>query len=328
MPSRIYRKKDTRVWYFRVVVRGQEIRRSLRTTDRKTAEKRAAVELERISAQRWGDDRHLWQEAVGRWGEEQGPALKPQTLRRYGTSLAVVAPVLEPLQVDEIDKTVLAKIASRPGVTNATRRRDLTAVSVILHAAEAWGWIDHVPTFPRRQIKERRDPILLPTPGEIEALHRLLSPMLSRLVRLLEQTGMRLEEAGSLTWAQVDKRRRTISLRDTKARRPREVPLSEDGFRTVSGTPRHMACEFVFWHSQDAPRRYGDLSGLLYDIRKRAGVPWRIHDLRHLFAVRYLQEGGSIYALQKILGHSTIAVTEGYLDYLTPEEQARAKGVA
>jgi hypothetical protein len=48
----------------------------------------------------------------------------------------------------------------------------------------------------------------------------------------------------------------------------------------------------------------------------------RFHDLRHEMAIRYLESGGSIYTLKKILGHGTIKQTEEYLDYLTPEQAA------
>ena len=37
-----------------------------------------------------------------------------------------------------------------------------------------------------------------------------------------------------------------------------------------------------------------------------------------------MRAGGSIYALQARLGHSSVKVTEIYLDYLSPEEAERA----
>ncbi|KUR78516.1 site-specific integrase [Novosphingobium sp. Fuku2-ISO-50] len=54
-------------------------------------------------------------------------------------------------------------------------------------------------------------------------------------------------------------------------------------------------------------------------------VRFRFHDLRHLFAVRYLQSGGSIYILQGIMGHGSVKTTEIYLAYLTPDQQQSAK---
>jgi integrase len=53
-------------------------------------------------------------------------------------------------------------------------------------------------------------------------------------------------------------------------------------------------------------------------LARGAGVPViRFHDLRHTFASNFLMGGGNIYDLQKILGHSTIQVTERYA-HLTP----------
>ena len=52
---------------------------------------------------------------------------------------------------------------------------------------------------------------------------------------------------------------------------------------------------------------------------------FKFHDLRHLFAVRYLRDGGGIYALQGILGHTSVKTTEIYLAFLTPDQQHAAK---
>lgn len=323
MPDNVYRKKGSKIWYFRAVIAGEEIRRSLRTANRAEADKRAQRKLEDLRRQHWGEQRYTWVQAVEAWVGEVGESLKPQTVRRYGTSISALGHILEPLFLDEIDKRALAKIATRPGVTNATRKRDLTAVSVILNAAEARGWIEDVPAYSRRRLRERSAPLILPTAAEVDRLVRHLSPMLGRLVRLLERTGMRLEEAGGLQWSNVDLRRKTITLTETKAGKVRVIPLTEAAVGTLSGTPRRLGCPYVFWTGQEPAHRYGDLSGLLYDLRKAAKVKWRIHDLRHLYAVRYLEDGGKLRDLQKILGHGSIAVTERYLAHLTPEEQVR-----
>ncbi len=38
----------------------------------------------------------------------------------------------------------------------------------------------------------------------------------------------------------------------------------------------------------------------------------RFHDLRHTFASIYVMEGGDLYKLSKLMGHSTIQQTEKY----------------
>ena len=46
------------------------------------------------------------------------------------------------------------------------------------------------------------------------------------------------------------------------------------------------------------------------------------HDLRHTFGHRFLVKGGDIYVLSKILGHSSVAVTERHYAYLRREDVA------
>ncbi len=48
-------------------------------------------------------------------------------------------------------------------------------------------------------------------------------------------------------------------------------------------------------------------------VLKQAGIDgFRFHDLRHTFASWYMMNGGDLYELAKILGHSNIKMTERY----------------
>ena len=145
MPRNLYRRGA--IWWGRVQVAGAEHRRSLRTRDRAEAATRLKAwkaELER--AAHFGIERHTWKEAVARYVAEIMPgAVKAGTATRYQTSLRMVDPILADLYLDQIGKHTIARIAGRKGPTNATRRRDLTAVSQVLRAARSWGWINHNP---------------------------------------------------------------------------------------------------------------------------------------------------------------------------------------
>lgn len=58
---------------------------------------------------------------------------------------------------------------------------------------------------------------------------------------------------------------------------------------------------------------------------KRLGIvaPARtIHSFKHTFSVNYLRLGGSMFHLQKMLGHSTLEMTRRYANLVTADLQA------
>ena len=50
----------------------------------------------------------------------------------------------------------------------------------------------------------------------------------------------------------------------------------------------------------------------------RLAAPFRFHDCRHHFASWFMMRGGSVPALQKILGHASLAMTMRYA-HMSPE---------
>jgi hypothetical protein len=60
--------------------------------------------------------------------------------------------------------------------------------------------------------------------------------------------------------------------------------------------------------------------GSLLKLDRFAGLkaPFRFHDCRHHFASWFMMRGGSLPALQKILGHASLAMTMRYA-HLSPE---------
>lgn len=311
------------VWWGRVSVNGKDVRRSLRTASRAEAQRRLKTFLEQADRLRFGEEpRHTWKDAVLGWAESA--EIKLSTRSRYLTSLRQVHLIMDGLYVDEIDRRIISRITRRPGPTNATRRRDLTAVSMILAWCVAHGWRDDNPAraFDRSVIRERRNPIVLPKLQDIDQVIAAATGGFGRLIRFAQYTGMRQEEIASLRWDQV--RGRAVQLVHTKTGRPRAVPLDDMALGTLSGTPRYLGGPYVFWWGDG--QRYAHPETNFRDVRKRSRAGhFRFHDLRHWFAVDYLRRGGSIYTLQQILGHRSIVTTELYLDYLTPEEAERAK---
>lgn len=307
--------KRNGMWYARIQVRGRDIRRSLRTSSLVEAKKRLHDVLAQAEHFRfYGEARHTWKAAVVEWASS-GPEIAAGTMKRYLVSLGQLRGILDELYVDEITMRTIAQISRRAGISNATRRRDITAVSVVLRWCVAQNWREDNPAanWDRSIIKERRDPIILPETYDIDCVVSAAPGNFARLIRFAQHTGTREEECASLERSQVDLRRQALMLSKTKTNRPRSVPLDERALGTLAGTPPRLGCPFIFWHPPGD--RYLNVASRFVAIVKRAqarakaekrSLPrgFRFHDLRHWYAVDYLRRGGSIYTLQQILGHS------------------------
>ena len=91
-------------------------------------------------------------------------------------------------------------------------------------------------------------------------------------------------------------------LRRWRARRP--APAQGLLFTTLKGTPIHSSALRAM-----VKRRSGK-AGLTKDVHP--------HMLRHTFASHAVMSGASLYAVQKLLGHKTAAVTQKYA-HLAPD---------
>jgi integrase/recombinase XerD len=294
--------------------------------------------------------RHRWIEAVVEWKEEAPRTLRPGTLKRYLVSLAQQRGILDDLYIDEISTDTVNQIAFREGVSNATRRRDLTVVAAVLRwcVAKQWRKDNPAEAWHRAIIKEKRDPMILPSDYDIDAVVAVATGNFAQMIRCAQYTGMREEECASLEWPDISLMRNIAQLQRTKTNRRRLVPLSQRAIGVLRATPASLNTKFIFWHeppiryhvrhdtNDPSKYRYANVASNFRAIVKRAqrnakresrAEPraFRFHDLLHWFAIDYLRRGGSIYTLRRILGHASIKTTEIYLSYLTPAEQLRAK---
>ena len=120
-------------------------------------------------------------------------------------------------------------------------------------------------------------------------------------------TGMRKGELLGLKWNQV--RNGFIYLQKTKTDRARQIPINddlEDLFKCIRKRVG-LKSDYVFtFHS----KRIESLNFSFPAALKRAGIEdFTFHGLRYTFASHFIMRGGSIKALQEILGHTTLAMT-------------------
>lgn len=338
--SNLYQRGET--WWGRCKIAGHEYRSTLRTTDRREAARRFKTWRLKLERQQIGEA-HVptFKEAVVRWVTEILPkAVKPAVAKRYIVSIRQLETVFGDLRIDQITNATIGEYISRRSAvaTNATIRRDLTALSRLLAACIAWEWRTDNPAryYDRSLVRERRDAIMLPRPEDVQTLVDACPPAMAAILRLLDQTGMREAEAVTLTADQIDWKAATITLTRTKTNRPRSIPfITPGGDATPILTASRTADGPVFRNAGKTAYAVASFSSgvgrVMRDLierEKKAKRPFRrfrVHDLRHGFAVRALQNGMGIYELSRHLGHTSVKTTEIYLHYLPTERAETAR---
>ena len=137
-------------------------------------------------------------------------------------------------------------------------------------------------------------------------------------------TGMRLGELLNLQWCDVDLVSRVIHVRNsetftTKTRKNRAIPMNDQLHALLCEMKDRRSSELVL-HSQGKYLSPENVSKRFKGYIRRASLNDKLHfhSLRHTFASWLVQDGVSLYEVQKLLGHSNIAVTQVY-SHLQPE---------
>jgi integrase/recombinase XerD len=149
---------------------------------------------------------------------------------------------------------------------------------------------------------------------------------LHTLVLTLIDTGLRLEEALSLTRSNVNLDQMLLTVHG-KGGKQRVVPFSFELrkvlWKFTSKQNTNVDLIFSTRDGRKLQRRntLRDFKALCHRLGF-APVKRSIHALRHTFAVNYLRNGGSVFHLQKALGHASLEMTRKYANLLTDDLQA------
>ena len=140
--------------------------------------------------------------------------------------------------------------------------------------------------------------------------------------------GMRLAELCGLCWDRIDFRMNQISvtrsrdktgLKDsTKTKLKRIIPMTAEVRAMLLATfQKQLNGKFVFVEKDGSEVRYAHVYRRFHEAQDRACVTNKIrfHDLRHSFASNYMMNGGNVFDLQKLLGHTKIDMTMRYAHF-------------
>ena len=207
------------------------------------------------------------------------------------------------------------------------RERKLNARTVVQYSAGLRFFF--VKTLKRHYMLESiplpREPRTLPTvlsPGEVTTLIESASNLMHRAILMtLYSTGMRRAELCQLKVSDIDKERMVIHIRQGKGQRDRDVDLSESLLETLREYWRWMKPKtYLFpgtiqgWRA-DVPITGKVVWAACRQAAERSGIQKRVypHLIRHCYATHWLEAGGDLLVLQKLMGHAKLEDTVKYL---------------
>lgn len=245
--------------------------------------------------------------------------VSPATIRWYEQSLCCLD--TESPTSDDI-KALIVRL----------RERGLEPVSIKsrLQAVRAYcRWAGLAVVIPKMKIEQR----VLPTFDGTQVARLMqwrprTTPQhrLQALIATLCDTAARIDELLSLRWEDVDFDNLLLTLHG-KGRKDRKTPISLELRRRLFLWQRTSETKAGLVFGTRGGTKQGRRN-VLRDVKalcRELGFepPARtLHSFRHTFALNYLRNGGSVFHLQRMLGHSSLEMTRRYANLTTADLQA------
>lgn len=133
-------------------------------------------------------------------------------------------------------------------------------------------------------------------------------------------SGLRVQELVNVKVRDLDLVRKTVHVRDGKGGYDRLVPISSDFIRGYSSYQNtHELIEYLFpGQARGSAMSISAMQHALITARRKAGIIKKIsmHNMRHSYAVHFLEDTGDLLKLKQYLGHRDIKNTMRYLKYV------------
>jgi integrase/recombinase XerD len=207
-----------------------------------------------------------------------------------------------------------------------------TSCNISIRAFNAFlTWLaefDHTPARLRiKQIKEPKTTYRGYTDEEIKKVLRFKPQgffewRLITLACLLIDTGCRIEEVLTLKTGSLDLNNQLLRVKG-KGGKERVIPFSFELRKLLFLYLRKRqdkTGDYVFCATSGNRLSYRNILRDWEGLCHKIDIPYRpFHSLRHNFALSFIREGGDVFTLKRLLGHSTLQTTQIYVDLQTED---------
>lgn len=160
---------------------------------------------------------------------------------------------------------------------------------------------------------------------------RMLAARDRALLLLFLESGLRLSEMARLRVVDIDLDRQRVNVRLGKLGKSR---LSGFGPQTRKALWRYLGLrppsvegEALWVTEEGTPLSVSGVQMIIRRLKRNAGlrhVKGSVHKLRHTFANSYLRHTRDMKGCRIVLGHSTLAMTERYTQFIEAEDALKA----
>ena len=310
---------ETSGGYYALLKRGdKQFRRSLKTKDRKLADRRLVELRAQVVNLRVSDDARLsFEEVAARWMEATQHTLKASSIVRRQTCLKNLIPFFKGVTIRNAEQKHCERWLTEraPKIAAQTMAHELNVMRAIFDYAVGLGLLLQNPAkgIKRKPIVQAK--MIIPTREQFRQLVAAIRASDGRadsqakaasgadLIELLAYSGCRIAEANAITWADVDFTKNTLTVtggeQGTKNREFRVVPMTSALRGLLERLQKERSPK-----PGDRVSLHGSAKKCLETAARRLGMhKFHHHDFRHFFATTCIESGVDIPTVSRWLGH-------------------------
>jgi len=210
------------------------------------------------------------------------------------------------------------------GRADATVNREITILKHLLNYAAECEVIESNPVEKFKRLREEQKERPRFTEDQVQKVIDAVRPDCRPLFTFIRETGCRREEALSLQHWQIQQESGLVVFsEDTKSKRYRYAPLTDEALQAVKTLPRLKDCVYVFYNSKTQDR-WSDCRKPWEQAREKVGLPEiQVKDLRRHYAINLAENGADMHDIQQVLGHSSVVTTERHYAQFSPNHSAK-----
>ena len=144
------------------------------------------------------------------------------------------------------------------------------------------------------------------------------------MTNFLFSTGIRQRSLMYIKVKDIDFDNNVVYVNVTKNRKPLLVPINQTMAHILNEYLKYRKYkskeDFLFCNVFGEQLVKSTCYHMLYDYNKRRGVETTgIHRYRHTFARQWILNGGNVVSLSRLLGHSSLQITQNYVNLLVSD---------